>query len=174
MRSQRGKSQVCASYFTFIRSPTPYVPSSGSPSPSALSQKTFYSKCHCLSATLSFYWSFIPVLSLLLFPGILDHLQYFSPAPLKLCPTKFSTHMSSLGHEKYSVLQPIWIYTYTACTLKVKRLAGFDSQSVPWRIMPIFHRSHKQLRGVLSLLINLIRNWIGFKVISLTILGTTD
>lgn len=68
-------------------------------------------RCYFFSAILSFYRSFTPALSSLPFHGNLVHVPYFSPDPLNLCPIKCSVQISSLGHDKYSAVQPLWICT---------------------------------------------------------------
>lgn len=115
MKSQRRKSQVCASPSTFSHSPTPYLFSPGTSTPSVLSQKTFYSKTisNVISSLQLHPFTHLSFQSWVhcFFLGNPDHLQYLSSAPLHLCPTKFLAHMSGLGHEKSSSVQPILMYT---------------------------------------------------------------
>lgn len=161
MRNQRGKSQVCAFHSTwFTLKPIPPLPwcfqSFCVTSKDLLFQDCL--RCHFFSVILSFYWSFILALSSLPFPDNLDHVPYFSPAPLNLWPTKCAIQISSLGHDKDCAVLFLWIYTLLI-HLKWKVLLGWQPRSVPWAPIPIFHGNYKQLRGVSSFSLNLIWNF---------------
>lgn len=177
MRNKRGKSQVCVYYSTFFCSATI------SPLPWCFQSFCVTSKdllfqghlrCYIFSAILSFYWSFIPDLSSLPFPGNLDHLPYFSPDSLNLCPIKCSTKISSMGHDKYCAVHSVWMYTLLICS-QWKALLDLAATVNPRKIYT--HLSSKlqtTQRSSFTFSKSNQKLWVGFKVTLSTVLLTTD